>query len=213
METSSAARAALADAGVFAEMPADPSVVDPHRILLAWVLQGPRPTWSGTAEPPAAPSTSGPPDCPVADDGRGCSAAPRQRTAGFAGAGYRFRRRVQRRPGAGRAGNNRTGRAAAFGCSSPTTRRWSAARWRPSCRWRPTWRWSPRSDEVTRWSKPHAAAARKSACSTSRCRGRRHRGRPQDRHRAPEVPLALVVTTFGRPATSGVRSMRARVGS
>lgn len=68
------ARAALVDAGVFAQLPADPSVVHPrHRILLAWVL---REAVTNVVRHSGATRCTvdlGPSRLSVTDDGRGCS--------------------------------------------------------------------------------------------------------------------------------------------
>jgi two-component system, NarL family, sensor histidine kinase DesK len=69
-----AARAALADAGVSAQLPADASVVDPrHRIVLAWVL---REAVTNVVRHSGATSCRidlGPSVLSVTDDGQGCS--------------------------------------------------------------------------------------------------------------------------------------------
>jgi two-component system sensor histidine kinase DesK len=69
-----AARGALADAGVSAQMPDDVSVVDPrHRILLAWVL---REAVTNVVRHSGASQCAvkvGPSMLSVTDDGRGCS--------------------------------------------------------------------------------------------------------------------------------------------
>lgn len=72
-----AASAALADAGVSAQMPADASVVDPrHRIVLAWVM---REAVTNVVRHSGATRCTvdvGPSMLSVADDGRGCSGHP-----------------------------------------------------------------------------------------------------------------------------------------
>jgi len=71
------AGAALADAGLSGQLPADPSVVDPrHRIVLAWVL---RETVTNVVRHSGATSCAvaiGPRTMSVTDNGRGCSGRP-----------------------------------------------------------------------------------------------------------------------------------------
>ncbi len=88
------AAAALADAGVTAELPADPSVVDPrHRIVLAWVL---REAATNVVRHSAARTCTvelGSSTLSVTDDGRGIDGRPdgnglrglRERVAGAGG--------------------------------------------------------------------------------------------------------------------------------
>jgi two-component system sensor histidine kinase DesK len=72
-----AARAALADAGVFAQLPPDPSVVDPrHRILLAWVLREAATNVVRHSGAARCTVDVGPSVLTVTDDGRGCSGHP-----------------------------------------------------------------------------------------------------------------------------------------
>lgn len=69
-----AACAALADAGVSAQMPADASVVDPrHRILLAWVLREAATNVVRHSGATRCIVDVGPSMLSVTDDGRGCS--------------------------------------------------------------------------------------------------------------------------------------------
>lgn len=69
-----AACAALTDAGVSAQMPADVSVVDPrHRILLAWVLREAATNVVRHAGATRCTVDVGPSMLSVTDDGRGCS--------------------------------------------------------------------------------------------------------------------------------------------
>lgn len=71
------AGAALADAGVSAQLPADASIVDPrHRIVLAWVL---REAVTNVVRHSGATYCTvdiGPSTVSVTDDGRGCSGQP-----------------------------------------------------------------------------------------------------------------------------------------
>ena len=71
------AGAALADAGVSAQLPADPSLVDPrHRILLAWVL---REAVTNVVRHSGATTCAvgiGPSTLSVTDNGRGCAGRP-----------------------------------------------------------------------------------------------------------------------------------------
>jgi len=69
-----AAHAALADAGVSAQMPADASVVDPrHRIVLAWVLREAATNVVRHSGATHCTVDLGPSTLTVTDDGRGCS--------------------------------------------------------------------------------------------------------------------------------------------
>ena len=69
-----AAHAALADAGVSAQMPADASVVDPrHRIVLAWVLREAATNVVRHSGATHCTVDLGSSTLTVTDDGRGCS--------------------------------------------------------------------------------------------------------------------------------------------
>ena len=70
----SSAGAALADAGVSAQLPADASVVDPrHRIVLAWVLREAATNVVRHSGASHCAVDIGPSTLSVTDDGRGCS--------------------------------------------------------------------------------------------------------------------------------------------
>ena len=90
-----AAGAALADAGVTAQMPADALVVDPrHRIVLAWVLREAATNVVRHSGATRCTVYIGPSTLSVTDDGRGCSGRPegnglrgvRERVTGAGGA-------------------------------------------------------------------------------------------------------------------------------
>ena len=71
------AGAALADAGVSAQLPADASVVDPrHRIVLAWVLREAATNVVRHSGASRCAVDIGPSRLSVTDDGRGCSGRP-----------------------------------------------------------------------------------------------------------------------------------------
>jgi two-component system sensor histidine kinase DesK len=73
----SSAGAALADAGVSAQLPADASVVDPrHRIVLAWVLREAATNVVRHSGASRCIVDIGPSTLSVIDDGRGCSGRP-----------------------------------------------------------------------------------------------------------------------------------------
>jgi len=71
------AGAALTDAGVSVQLPADPSVVDPrHRIVLAWVLREAATNVVRHSGATQCAVDIGPSTLTVVDDGRGCSGRP-----------------------------------------------------------------------------------------------------------------------------------------